>query len=285
MNLWEYVPNFIKASTPMDLVDILVVAFLVYQGIKLVRETRANQLIKGLGALLLLYFVASQLKLKTLSFLMGNVLQIGAVALLVVFQPELRRALEQVGRTKIHGLSLFGGPSDQEDEQSRWKTAIMAICEGCASLSRQKVGALIVLERETRLGEIIKTGTIVDAAPSAELFGTLFFTNSPLHDGAVVMRGGRVYAAGCFLPLSQNYEISREMGTRHRAALGMSENSDAMVVVVSEETGVITVAQNGRLERNFTIDRLEKVLCDGILRDSSEDSSPRKPIFWKVKKS
>ena len=119
MNLWEYVPNFIKASTPMDLVDILVVAFLVYQGIKLVRETRANQLIKGLGALLLLYFVASQLKLKTLSFLMGNVLQIGAVALLVVFQPELRRALEQVGRTKIHGLSLFGGPSDQEDEQSR----------------------------------------------------------------------------------------------------------------------------------------------------------------------
>lgn len=281
----EYLISIVKSMSLIDIVDMLVVAYITYQIVKLVRETRAIQLVKGLAVLLILYFFADYFKLRAMTFIMKNVLQIGAIALLVVFQPELRRALEQVGRTRVSQFSIFSaGVDERQEEEHRWKKTVAAICESCASLSKKKIGALIVVERQTRLGEIIKTGTMVGADPSSELIGNIFFPNSPMHDGAMIIRGGKVYAAGCFLPLSENYEISKDLGTRHRAALGMSENSDAIIVVVSEETGVITVAMNGRLNRNYTVDELRTTLNAELMIPEVGAGEVRKPMFWKVKK-
>lgn len=253
----------------VDIIDITVVACLIFQAIKLLRETRAIQLVKGVAALIAIYLVAYFSQLKTVTFLMRSLLQIGTLALLILFQPELRRALEQMGRTRITALGtmLFNSQSESSATELRqqWEKAISATCDACASMSRQKTGALIIFERQTPLGDVISTGTLVDAQPSYELICNIFFHNSPLHDGAMVMRGGKVYAAGCFLPLSANFTISRELGTRHRAALGMSENSDALVVVVSEETGKITVAENGKLLRGLTVDELRTALKNGVL--------------------
>ncbi len=264
-----------------DVLDIAIIAYLVYQCIKLVRETRAAQLVKGIGILLLLYLLASELHLRTLGFLMSNVLQTGLVVMVVVFQPELRRALEQVGRSKFN---VFSSGASEQQSREHWEIFISALEESAASLSRQKIGALVVIERKTRLGDIIKTGTVIDAGPSAELIGNIFFPNSPLHDGAMIVRDGRLHAAGCFLPLSDNFGISRELGTRHRAALGMSEASDAVVVVVSEETGIITVCQNGKLERGFSPKRLRERLTAELTAEKSSDAPERKFELWKGRK-
>lgn len=246
------------------------------------------QLTKGLVGLLLLYFVAYNLNMKTIKFIMQNVVATGVLALVIVFQPELRRMLEHLAQTKLNRFNIFQSSPEKDDELAGiWSDAIATISHACEHLSRTKTGALIVFERDTKLGEIIKTGTVVDASPSDELIGNLFFVNSPLHDGAMIIRDGRIHASGCFLPLSQNYTISKEMGTRHRAALGMSENSDAVVVIVSEETGTISVAQSGVIERNFTVPQLEKRLRHEILRrDDGEQpkESSVKALLRKVKK-
>lgn len=222
--------------TPLDGLDILLMAFLIYKAIKIVSETRAGQLVKGIALLALVFFVSSILQLKTLNFILTNIFQIGVIALIIVFQPEMRRALEKLGRTQVNGLSVFSS-NDATEEMEKIQILIHSVVEAMVSLSAEKVGCYIVFERKTKLGEIIKTGTIVDSAPSTPLIGNIFFKNSPLHDGAMIIREGRIYAAGCVLPLSDNDQISRQLGTRHRAALGMSENSDALVVVCSEETG------------------------------------------------
>lgn len=267
-----------------DFLDIVVVAYLMYQAIRLVRETRAIQLLKGLVVLVGVYAVASFAQLRSLSFLIRYIFQYGALALLIVFQPELRRSLEQVGRTRFSSLQLFGGNVDLDDVNSRWRRAIGAIGEAATFLSKRRIGALIVLERQSLLGEIIKTGTVIDATPSAELLGNIFFPNSPLHDGALIIREGRLIAAGCYLPLSDNFTISKEMGTRHRAGLGMSESSDALVVIVSEETGIITVAKNGKLMRGFTEEQLVKELESTFIVEKREEKGDRMPPFFKVKR-
>ena len=260
---WNQIIGTVKAIGIWDILDIVIVALLIYQVIKLIRETRAMQLAKGLILLLLLYFVAYNLNMKTVRFIMQNVVATGVLALVIVFQPELRRMLEHVAQTKLNKLNIFQSSQDKDSELTGvWNESISVIANACETLSKTKTGALIVFERQTKLGEIIKTGTVVDATPSNELIGNLFFVNSPLHDGAMIIRDGRICASGCFLPLSQNYTISKEMGTRHRAALGVSENSDAVVVVVSEETGTISIAEGGVIERNFTIPQLEKRLLD-----------------------
>ena len=285
---WNQVIGTIKAIGIWDIVDIAIVAVLIYQVIKLIRETRAMQLTKGLVSLLLLYFVAYNLNMKTVRFIMQNVVATGVLALVIVFQPELRRMLEHVAQTKLSKLSLFQSSQEKENELAGiWSESITTIANACGHLSKTKTGALIVFERQTKLGEIIKTGTVVDALPSDELIGNLFFVNTPLHDGAMIVRDGRICASGCFLPLSQNYTISKEMGTRHRAALGMSENSDAVVVVVSEETGTISVAQDGVIERNFTVPKLEQRLRQEMLRQKDSDSPKEnsvKALLRKVKK-
>lgn len=259
-----------------DYLDIAVVAFLIYYLVKLIKETRAMQLLKGMAAVLLVYFVAALAELQTLQFIMNAVISTGVLALIILFQPELRRVLEHVAQSRFGGLKKFFGNGDERSVEYFEETSgcIDVVCEACKSLSKTRTGALMVFERETKLGEIIKTGTVVDAAPSTELIGNLFYVNTPLHDGAMVIREGRLYASGCFLPLSQNYTISKEMGTRHRAALGMSENSDAVVVVVSEETGTISIAENGKIERNFTPENLRRRLRRELLQ-KQEDSEKK----------
>lgn len=265
--------NVISSITVMDLIDILLMSFLIYKLWKLVKETRATQLIKGIILLAVAYFVVDALGLKTLTFILSNTFSIGLFALLVIFQPELRRALEKVGRTKMKTLNIFSAIED-EDITSRWEKTINIIVDSCEDLSAATTGALIVIERQTKLGEQIATGTILNATPSRELFGNIFYNKTPLHDGAVVIRDGMILAAACFLPKPEKEElINKKLGSRHRAAIGMSENSDSIIIIVSEETGTISVAENGELTRGFTRDSLKKLLKSRII---PEKTSPEK---------
>lgn len=287
-NVWlNHLIGNVRGMGFSDYLDILVVAFLVYQLFKLVKETRAEQLLKGVGALLLVYFSAMVLEMRTLRFVMESVLATGVLALMIVFQPELRRILEQLAQTKLSKFNIFQTVQEKDKQDTvAVASCIHIICAATEYLSKSKTGALMVFERDTKLGEIIKTGTVIDSAPSTELIGNLFFVNTPLHDGAMIIRNGRLYAAGCFLPLSQNYTISKQMGTRHRAALGMSENSDAVVLVVSEETGTISIAQAGVIERNFTIPNLEKRLRQELLGEEKQavEETGVKALLRKVKR-
>ena len=286
-NEWLRLVNTVKTIGLGDVFDIAIVAVLVYQGIKLIRETRAVQLIKGLAAIVLLYFVAYGLQMRTLKILLENLLSTGLLAVVIVFQPELRSMLERVAQSRLSKLNLFQSGAEKDSvETGMILKSIETFAGACEYLSRTKTGALIVFERRTLLGEIIKTGTVIDAQPSLELIGNLFFVNSPLHDGAMIVRQGKIHAAGCFLPLSQNYTISKEMGTRHRAALGMSENSDAVVVVVSEETGTISVAEGGVIERGFTTETLAKRLRRDLIseQEGQEPAVGVKALLRKVKK-
>ena len=219
-----------RTMTPIDVVDILVVAYIIYRVMKLLKDTSAARLAKGILILVLIMLFASFLHLTMISWLLRNALSVGVFAVVVIFQPELRRLLEQIGKGNLSRMLI---PDTDPDVV---ESMIVATVSACADMSRTKTGALIVFERKERLGEIIATGTRVDAAPSAELIKNIFFKNSPLHDGAMIVRAGRVCAAGCVLPLSGNQGLSRDLGTRHRAAIGLSEQCDALVVVVSEET-------------------------------------------------
>lgn len=255
--------NVIKSMTAIDIIDIILITFLVYKGIKLIRETRAGQLIRGILLFIAIYMVSKEIGFKVLTFLLKNTLDIGLLAVLIMFQPELRRMLEKVGRANVS----FIGFADKSDEiVEKWSIAVNAICESCEELSLTTTGALFVIERQTRLGEQIDTGTKINAEPSKELFGNIFYPKTPLHDGAVIIRDGVVLAAACYLPKPQKEElINKQLGSRHRAAIGMSENSDAIVVVVSEETGIISVAENGELRRGLTIDELRSILNSKVV--------------------
>ena len=285
ITLREMVTGAISTFRVQDAVDIAIMAFLVYHLINLLKETGAGQLIKGVFGILLLYFFAYLLELYTLRTAMEMVIRYGALVLLVLFQPELRKVLEQVGRTSISNLSVFGtNMSTSEYERKQMIKTINAICDSCAILSKERIGALIVMERETKIGDIISTGTVIDSQPSADLIKNVFFPNSPLHDGALVIRNSRLYAAGCFLPLSDNYEISRALGTRHRAALGISEVSDAIVVVVSEETGAVTMAKNGKLEIDIGVNGLSAALFREFVAEDKENATEKKKLFRRSKR-
>lgn len=266
---WNNIINTVRTfSFPGDLIDVLIIAFIVYKGIQFVRDTRAGQLVKGIGVLVLMFVLATEFQLKATSYALQQLFSFGVIALIVVFQPELRRLLERVGQSNLSKITIFG--LEHKNDETTIRKAIKEIIEGLDSLSKQKMGALVVFERQTKLGEIIKTGTVIDATPSRELVGNIFFVNSPLHDGATVVREGRLYASGCFLPLSDNYDINSQLGTRHRAALGMSENSDAVIAVVSEETGTISIAVDGKLIRDFDINSLEDKLIQYVIVDQRE---------------
>jgi len=267
---WNNILNVLKTFGIGDLIDIIIIAVLLYKVLVFAANTRGGQLIKGISILFLVYIVAAALDLKSTSYLLEQVFSFGIIAVVVVFQPELRHALESMGKSKISNLSFLNFSGEKVDDDAVIKNCIAEVVEGVADLSKHDVGALIVFERETKLGEIISTGTIVNADTSKEIIGNIFFHNAPLHDGATIIRGGRVYAAGCFLPLSQNYDISNMLGTRHRAALGMSENSDAVTVVVSEETGVISMAINGNLYRDLTPSLLKKRLEELLVPEKTE---------------
>lgn len=283
-NVWMQFVGLIRTFQPTDLIDILMVSYLIYKGIQLVRDTRAAQLVKGIVILLVVYAIVTLFQLRMMGYFMINLVQVGLFALIVVFQPELRRALEQLGRSKISNFNLLSITTRTgEEDGARILRCIQAVVDGCVVLRNLKMGALIVFERSTKLGEIIDTGTVVDAEPTAEIVGNIFFNKAPLHDGAMIVREGKIFAAGCILPLTQNASISSELGTRHRAAIGLTEISDALVVVVSEETGNISVAQNGLLTRNFTKDTLRATLELALITDDQEEE--RKSIFSQIKPS
>ena len=269
--------NQFRTISFIDVIDILIVAYIIYRIMKLLKDTSAERLIKGIIILVGIMLLASMLHLTMISWLLQQALNVGLFAIVVVFQPELRRLLEQIGKGNFSRLIV---PADAPDEV---ESMITATVSACADMSRTKTGALIVFERRERLGEIISTGTMVDAAPSAELIKNIFFKNSPLHDGAMIVRAGRVCAAGCVLPLSGNQSLSRDLGTRHRAAVGMSESADSVLVVVSEETGSISVAIGGMLKRHLSPDMLRKLLENELLDSEKQEKSRLAAIrdMWK----
>ena len=269
--------NQFRTISFIDIIDILIVAYIIYRVMKLLKDTSAERLIKGIIILVGIMLLASMLHLTMISWLLQQALNVGLFAIVVVFQPELRRLLEQIGKGNFSRLIV---PADAPDEV---ESMITATVSACADMSRTKTGALIVFERRERLGEIISTGTMVDAAPSAELIKNIFFKNSPLHDGAMIVRAGRVCAAGCALPRSGNQSLSRDLGTRHRAAVGMSESADSVLVVVSEETGAISVAIGGMLKRHLSPDMLRKLLENELLDSEKQEKSRLAAIrdMWK----
>ena len=265
-----------------DIIDILILSYLFFHIMKLIRETRALQLAKGILLLVGSYILAVILDLQTIKFLLKICFQWGALAIIILFQPELRRMLERVGRSKLADIALFK-PSDDEEDVEHTRAAIRAVCDASMKLSSTKTGALIIFERKTKLGEQIATGTLLDCVPSAAMLGNIFVPNTPLHDGAVIIRDGKILAAGCFLPKPANEElINKQLGSRHRAAIGMSENSDAIVIVVSEETGTISVAENGELTRGYVEDTLKKLLYTRLLPDRNTDSNKENSLAGRV---
>jgi diadenylate cyclase len=263
----------------IDVVDVAILAYFIFILLKLIRETRAGQLVKGIVLLVAGYFLSEFFGLKTVTYILKKTLDIGLIAMIILFQPELRRVLEKAGRTKFDVRMLGLGQSSDEKTQM-WNPAIVAVCDSCVELSATMTGALIVIEREVRLGEQIETGTILNATPSKEVLGNIFYPKTPLHDGAVIIRDGIILAAACFLPKPQKDEqINKRLGSRHRAAIGMSENSDAVVIVVSEETGQISVAMNGVLTRDYTHDKLKSLLEKEIYSPQSDISIPAKKLL------
>lgn len=237
------------------IVDILVVAFLLYQLFLLIRKTRAEQVLKGLAFIFFIYFITRGLKLNTIAWILENTINFGITAGIIVFHPEIRRALEQIGRGKIFDKSIL-----LKEDGRDMDFIVDSIIISVSNMAKTKTGALLVIENNTGLNEIIETGVTIDARLTHEIIENIFVPNSPLHDGAVVIRDDRIAAAGCFLPLSENPNLSKQLGTRHRAALGISESSDAVTIIVSEETGVISVANGGRLTRYLDSDALRKIL-------------------------
>ncbi len=262
----------VKKITVLDVVDIFLLALILYFIYSFIRERRAGKLLIGLGCFLALSLLGDALDMPAIRFVFGDLRQIGLIAILIIFQPELRSVLEKVGGTPMTGIRTI--TADSKDI-SVLNAEIDAICTAVSDLSRDKTGALIVIERSTKLGEYIKSGVTVDAALSPFVLRNIFFDKAPLHDGAVIIRAGRICAAGCFLPLSTKDDINKDLGTRHRAAIGMSEISDAIVIVVSEETGAISLALDGNLERNYNYNSLKQAL-NGMLSSVGQNELMRK---------
>ncbi|MDR0931001.1 MAG: diadenylate cyclase CdaA [Clostridiales bacterium] len=256
-----------------DVCDIIIVALAIYTFLKLIRYTRAELLLKGILVLLIIQQLSQFLGLHTVNYILQAATQVGLIALLVVFQPELRRALEQMGRSKFVRMFL------PKDTQAIDKSEIIVgeLCEATVGLANKKIGSIIIIERTEKIDDIVRTGIVIQSDISSELLMNIFVPNTPLHDGATIIRGGRIYAASCFLPLTQNPNLSLELGTRHRAAIGISEVSDCMVIVTSEETGKISIASGGNLTRNLTVTTLKAALQSIY---NPPDETFDKPKHW-----
>ena len=274
--LWDTCVALFHTFSLSDALDVLLVSFIIYNGIKLIRETRAEQLVKGIIILMGVYAASVVIHLNMMRTLLDYFFNFTIIALLVIFQPEIRRALEQIGRSKLGGKYWFQISSEEAEKALQKKRKCLnAVVEASGKFQKSKTGALMVFEMQTKLGDIIDTGTIVNAEPSVPLIGNIFWNKAPLHDGAMVIRDGVIYAAGCILPLTKSDTVSVDLGTRHRAAIGMSENSDAVVVVVSEETGQISIAVNGVLTRNYTRETLQSALEALLLPEENANGEKR----------
>ena len=252
-NFITMVMNSLKSMSFTAIIDILVVAFIFYKGYMLIKETRAEQLLKGIAFIIILIPISAILNLSMLYFILSKTLTIGIISVVIIFQPEIRRALEHLGRSAFEDKHGF------VDKEQR-NIYVNEIVNAVSNLADSKTGALIAIEQGTGLGEIISSGTIIEAKITSNLLENIFVVNTPLHDGATIIGKDKILAAGCVLPLTNNKEINKKLGTRHRAGIGLSEISDALVIIVSEETGIISLAINGRLTRNYDKDRLRSIL-------------------------
>ena len=262
-------PEYLRLIGPTDVLDMAIIAFGIYHLFRFARRSRFGQVVKAIAFLLVAMVLANNvLHLRVVGFVLSNAMELGFITLIIIFQPELRRFLEQMGSGKIR--ELFVAETYGNDLES----AIVETVEAYISMSKDKVGALMVFERRTMLDDMLKTGTALDCQVSAELLKNLFWNKAPLHDGAVIVRNGRIVGAGCMLPLSGNVNLSRELGMRHRAGIGVSENSDAVVAIVSEETGSISVAVNGMLKRHLSPDTLERLLRSELMPAVGEENKP-----------
>ena len=282
-DFFEILKRLVTYFSIFDLLDILIVSFLIYYLIVFIRDTRIQQLMKGIMVIFVAYLLASWLKLNTLLYIIDIIVNNGILAVIIVFQPELRSFPEHMGRSKFSVGSLFG---EEEDPHEAQLNSINGVVEAFRTLQKQKMGALVVFEQEDILNDIAATGTQVDALPNAGVISNIFFNKAPLHDGAVIIRDGRVHSAGCILPLTKSTNISMELGTRHRAAIGMSENFDAVVVVLSEETGQLSSAIGGKLRRFDTATEFTSELMQVLLPSRNDEQTPTKkiPLITNVKR-
>ena len=264
----ELVNNLLTGIGITDVIDILIVAFVVYKVLGFIRESRAGQLVKGLLILLAAFFISDLFQLYTLNWILKGTMTVGIIALIVVFQPELRRGLEYMGRSKLI-RPVFG-----KVNKNKAKAISVEVAKAIENMSTSRTGALIVVERQTALTDISETGTLLDANITSGLIETIFYEGSPLHDGALIIRGDKLYSAGCVLPLTESKSISKALGTRHRAGIGITESSDALVFIVSEETGIVSMAEDGKLDRFLHVKTVEKSMLNIYLNTETEESAP-----------
>ena len=269
-NVWRY----LLLTRFTDVLDVALMAFLLYKLLTLLKTTSGTNLLKGVLIFLAVLFLSSILHLNGISFILSRMLEWGVLALIILFQPEIRRVLEQVGSQRLKFLSIFS----REDTVTEMEKTIAQTVLACTEMSRSRTGALIVFEQKIQLDDMVRSGTGLDASVSSELVKNIFFVKAPMHDGAVIIRHGRLLGAGCMLPLSKNVNLSRDLGMRHRAGIGMSENSDAVVVIVSEETGSISVAIGGMLRRHLMPETLENILRNELM-PQEEGEQPEKRRF------
>ncbi|MCD8192521.1 MAG: diadenylate cyclase CdaA [Oscillospiraceae bacterium] len=270
--------RYLRTIGLTDAIDILIIGFLIYKLLRMLNKTNTMRLAKGIGILLIVLWVSSLLSLRMLNFLLAKALEIGLIAVVIIFQPELRRALEKLGSSSWRGL-ISGGELQTLNIESAITQTVLA----CSDMSKSRTGAIIVFERSNSLDEVIRTGTVVNADVTGELLKNIFFVKAPLHDGAIIVRNGRIVAAGCMLPMSYNMNLSKELGMRHRAGIGMSEQSDAVIVIVSEETGAISVAVEGMLKRHLSPETVETLLKKELVPEMRETTTSKIKDFFKVK--
>lgn len=273
--MMDAIQNFVQDLARMqwsDYLDIIVVAVLIYKLLPLIRTPNIMRIARTVIVLVLVAWITGEMKLFTLNWILNQFLAVGILAFIILFQPEIRRMIDHLGNVKLSAFFGFTKPVQEMDN------VIAQTVMACEIMSREKVGALIVFAREQRLDEYFKTGTQIDGQVSQQLLRNVFFKNSPLHDGAMIIRDGRVAAAGCVLPLSESHSLSADLGTRHRAGVGISEASDAVVVIVSEENGTISVANGGMLKRHLAPQTLEKLLRNELCPEKTEDSAQNSPV-------
>ena len=273
---FDYAINFIRIMRIADIIDIFIVTIAIYYLMIAIRGTRAVQLMKGILVIVAVYMLSGLMRLHTLNYILSALVQVAMFGVIVIFQPELRNLLEKMGRLKVG--HVLGIAVDFVNEREEMETVIDNISGAADDMSRTRTGSLIVIERHTRLGEYTSSGTLINADVTRELLKNIFVPNTPLHDGAVIIRGSKIITAGCVLPLTANTNLATELGTRHRAALGLSETSDAVIVVVSEETGKISIAMNGSLTRNLTEQTLKKALTKLLIPEEEEPSDKSKKL-------
>ncbi|MCD3217586.1 TIGR00159 family protein [Clostridium botulinum C] len=278
MDFINIVTNTVKNITVFSVLDILVVSYMFYKFYMLMNETRAEQLLKGILFIILLIPISSLLHLTMLNWILEKTLTIGVLSLIIIFQPEIRKALEHIGRSAFTDKHIL-------EDKEKMDEVITEIVDAVENLSKSRTGALIIIEQTTGLGDIISTGTKIDSIVSSALLENIFVVNTPLHDGASIIRNDRIAASGCFLPLTNNTEINKKLGTRHRAAIGVSEVSDALVIIVSEETGVISLAVNGNLTRHYTKERLKDILIKIITYRQTKQVTYREKVKSWIKKA